>query len=144
MPRLSNSSAISDADRVAVPRSMTRESNQVVPSAPGGSEAEPARTARLMATAGVMWASFARITTPLSRTVLTGARPRGSWLAGPSPSITPGASTGDWEGLEPADRAIGGHQRLFGRLRHIFGRDRGDGRGGGAEQPRGGNRREVP
>ncbi len=44
MPRLSSASAMSAADRVVVPRSMTRDSSHVAPARPAGSAAEPART----------------------------------------------------------------------------------------------------
>ena len=77
MPRLSSSSAITAAGRDAVPRSIRRDSSQVVPSASSGSEAEPARMARLIATAGVVDVDLARTTAPFSRTVRAGFKPRG-------------------------------------------------------------------
>ena len=43
MPRLSSSSAMSAAERVAVPRSITRDSRYVAPGASGGSQIDPAR-----------------------------------------------------------------------------------------------------
>ena len=45
---------MSAADRVAVPRSITRDSSHVAPTASSGSHIDPARIARLMATAGVV------------------------------------------------------------------------------------------
>ena len=53
MPRPSRSSAISAADRVVVPRSITRAEQMRRAGASGGSQTEPARTARLIDTAGV-------------------------------------------------------------------------------------------
>ena len=49
---------------------------QVVPGAPSGSEADPARMARLIATEGVVVVGLTRTTAPFSRTVRTGFRPR--------------------------------------------------------------------
>ena len=73
--RLSNSSATCSADRVAVPRSMTRDRRCTAPGASAGSQIDPARIARLIVTAGVVFVSFAKTTTPLSRRVRDGARP---------------------------------------------------------------------
>jgi hypothetical protein len=75
MPRLSSASAMSAAVRLAVPRSITRESSHAVPGTPGGSAADPARITRLIATAGVVVVCFASTTTPLSSIVRVGASP---------------------------------------------------------------------
>ena len=58
MPRLSSSSAMSAAERVAVPRSITRDSSHVAPGAPADRAIEPARSARLIVTAGVVVVCF--------------------------------------------------------------------------------------
>ena len=75
MPWPSISSAIWSADRFAVPRSITRASRFVAPGASAGSHTYPARTARLMATAGVLWVSLASTTTPLSSVERVGDSP---------------------------------------------------------------------
>ena len=59
-----------------VPRSITRDSRYVAPGASAGSQIDPARIARLIVTAGVFRVSLPMTTTPLSRTVRAGARPR--------------------------------------------------------------------
>src|SRR6476661_9979 len=82
IPRLSRSSAIAAAVRCVVPRSMTRDKSHVVPSRPGGSQIDPARTARLIATAGVVRVSLAMTTTPLLSAIRRGDSPArlGLWL----------------------------------------------------------------
>ena len=72
---------MSSAERAAldavasVPRSTTRDSRYIAPGASGGSQTEPARTARLIVTAGIVRVCLARTTAPLARTVRTGERP---------------------------------------------------------------------
>jgi hypothetical protein len=56
---------------------MRRDNSQVVPGASSGSEAEPARIARLIATEGVVVVGLTRTAAPFSRTVRTGFKPRG-------------------------------------------------------------------
>ena len=70
---------MSAADRVAVPRSSTRDRRKTAPGASIGSHTDPARIARLMVTAGKVGVSFAMTTTPLGRTVRVGARPERTW-----------------------------------------------------------------
>ena len=63
---------MSAAERVAVPRSITRDSSQVVPDSPGGSAIDPARSARMIVTAGVVVACLTSSLPPLGRSVRTG------------------------------------------------------------------------
>jgi hypothetical protein len=75
IPRLSSASAMSSADRVDVPRSITFDNRCVAPVASAGSHTDPARTAMLMVTAGVVGVCFASTTAPLGRTERAGTRP---------------------------------------------------------------------
>src|SRR5436189_32806 len=61
--------------RVGVPRSIVRDSRCMAPGASRGSDTDPAFTATLIVTAGVVRVSLAMTTAPLSRTVRTGPRP---------------------------------------------------------------------
>src|SRR5690349_8586341 len=105
MPRRSSASAMSSADRVAVPRSMTFDSRYIDPGASAGSQTDPARMAMLIVTAGVVCVRRASSTAPFGRTTRIGAR-----------AVV--FNSGDRQGFERADRAV--------RRGENFPRDRGD------------------
>src|SRR4051812_43339302 len=120
MPRLSSSSAIAAADRVAVPRSITRDSSQVIPESPGGSAIEPARMVRLTATDGVVAACFTSSVAPLPRTLRTGV----SGISDSDFRLT--FSVADRQRIVPANRAIGWREDVARRGGDLFERDRGN------------------
>src|SRR5262245_2437528 len=78
-PRPSRSSATASPDRVAVPRSMTFDSRNVPPSASAGSQIDPALSATLIATTGVLRVSLATTVAPFGSWTRDGARLR-LWL----------------------------------------------------------------
>src|SRR3954452_4463918 len=127
MPRLSRSSAISAAVLDAVPRSITRESSHVRPGAPAGSNADPARVATLIDTAGVAVVCFASRTAPLPRTARSGARPA---FAGDASTFM----VRNGKRLEAADGTVGRSEYLAGHCCDVLGADRLDtGRRGGED-----------
>ena len=75
-PRPSSSSAICSAERVLVPRSMTRDSTYVAPSESAGSPMDPARMATFRETAGVFLVALATMVAPLANRTREGDNPR--------------------------------------------------------------------
>ncbi len=73
-PRFSSASAISVLDLPVVPRSSTRDNRTLAPAASPGSTMAPARSARLIATAGVLRVCFAVTTNPFDSTARIGFR----------------------------------------------------------------------
>src|SRR5690242_557034 len=113
MPRRSSASAMSSADRVAVPRSMTFDSRYIAPGASAGSQIDPARMAMLIVTAGVVRVRLARTTRPLPSVERAGTRPD---------SVNSGRVF-DWQRVEPAHGAVRLDEHLAGDVADLFERD---------------------
>src|SRR5436190_12629485 len=142
MPRLSRASAMSSAERPAldavasVPRSTTRDRRYVAPGASGGSHTDPARTARLIVTAGIVRVCLARTTAPLGRTVRAGERPE------KVPEAMALTRTHRLR-IEPADGSIGRRENGARRRGHRVARDGSDPQAETAEHVHAGDRLEV-
>src|SRR5436190_13642615 len=136
IPRLSSVSAMSSADRVVVPRSMSFDSRYIAPGVPTGSQTDPALIAMLIVTAGVVRVRFASTTTPFDSVVRDGARPG---------TVTSGYVVHSVHGkrIEPADGPVGFGEQRARDSRHFLERDRRDPRTEAGEDVDAGNRLEV-